>query len=688
MKLRNILQKSVLMAAIATLLGTSSCNYLDVVPPEQVGVDDAMGSHNNAKGFLFSCYTAIGSYRESNGSKQWNNQTADLNYGWDRAELNTTTDDVINPYGWVSDPGVNSLAGRVLLNNQTAANAIDVWGNFYDGIGQCLLFLEKLDSCDPLGKGYITEAEYTEWKAEAKALIAYYHYMLLRRYGPVVLLDEKPSLGTAASGFNGRSHYDYCVDWIADKLDEAAADLPATRESTEIGRMTSTICKAVKANMYLQAASPLWNGSFPFTDFKNTNFETPGYGLELVSRTYDASKWQRAYDAADEAIKYAETAGNRSLFNADFKLEECNWEDIYVPGDVDEDFRKAVWRMRFLLWCGEGESNREGILELVGNNMHSFQYPLWPRTCAKADVPRGGYGAWAPMLNAVLAFYTKDGYTPATDPNYFPESEWYKASGTPNETPAAKDPNQMRHRDRIINLHVNREPRFYAWFGFDGGDYSLFIRNGFPVHINLFEWHNPNDVNDIIDYHGYDPAQTNRDNSPTGYFVQKFQDPRGRYGESSWSYLNFKNPTIKMIRLAELYLNRAEAAAQLGKTDQAIADVNAIRERAGVPPLTTSMIGAGGMTLLDWVLNERRVEFFAESNRYFDVRRYVKGEELLGYGKRMGLNSLCGEFPTFEEFNRPVSLPYPYTWANRLYLSPIPQDEVYANPQCVQNPGY
>ena len=677
MKLKHIFQKSLMVAALASLFGTTSCNYLDVVPPEQVGVDDAMGSHNNAKGFLFSCYSAFNS-----------NVNSELPYGWDRGELNTTTDDVINPYGWVSDPGDNSLAGRVLLNNQTAANAINVWGNFYDGIGQCLLFLEKIETCDPLNKGYISQAEYTEWKAEAKALIAYYHYMLLRRYGPIVILEEKPSLGTAASGFAGRCHFDYCVDWIAEKLDEAAKDLPAYRPNAEIGRMTSTICKAIKANMYLLAASPLWNGSFPYSNFKNTNWETPGYGMELVSRTYDASKWQRAYDAADEAIKFAETSGQRALFTDDFIVSGFDLNDIYIPGNVDDNFRHAVWRMRYLLWCGAGEGNMESIHEIYGSNLHSFQYPMWPRTCQQSDVARGGYGAWSPMLNAVLAFYTKDGYTPALDPNFIDESQWYKASGIENDVPKEKDPNQMRHRDRIINLHLNREPRFYAWVGFDGGDYSLVIRNGYPVHINLLEWHNPNNINDIIDYHGYDPQQTNRDNCPTGYFLQKFLDPRMRFADDRWAYQDSKNATIKFIRLSEMYLNRAEAAAQLGRTDQAIADVNVIRHRAGVPDLTSSMISTGGMSLLDWVLNERRIEFFAESQRYFDIRRYVKGEELLGYGKRMGLNSMTGEFPSFETFNTPVSLPYPYTWAKRLYLSPIPQGEVYANPQCVQNPGY
>ena len=96
MKLHNILQKTLSVTAIAVMLGFSSCNYLDVVPPEQVGVDDAMGSHNNAYGFLFSCYNAFTS-----------NEYSELPYGWDRGELCTTTDDVINPYGWASDPGLN-----------------------------------------------------------------------------------------------------------------------------------------------------------------------------------------------------------------------------------------------------------------------------------------------------------------------------------------------------------------------------------------------------------------------------------------------------------------------------------------------------------------------------------------------------------------------------------------------------
>lgn len=52
------------------------------------------------------------------------------------------------------------------------------------------------------------------------------------------------------------------------KLDEAAKDLPASRIGSEWGRATSTIAKAVKARLLLYAASDLWNGKFPYPDWK------------------------------------------------------------------------------------------------------------------------------------------------------------------------------------------------------------------------------------------------------------------------------------------------------------------------------------------------------------------------------------------------------------------------------------
>ena len=672
MKLKNIFTGTMISLLTASAVGVSSCNYLDIVPPEQVGVNDGMENHTNALGFLYSCYNPM-----------TNVASSELPYYFYLSDLVFANDDILNPHTWATDGGSNGYAGLILLNTLSASKNNPVWTHYYKGIGQCLLFLDKMDECNVVGRGIVDAGEAAEWRAEAKALIAYYHFLLLRRYGPIVICDSRVSMGTPTSGYKGRYHFDYCVDWIADQLDEAEKDLPDYRIEAETGRMTKAICKAIKAQMYLIAASPLWNGQFPYTDFRNTNFETPGYGTELVSRTFDKAKWQRAYDAADEAIRFAESKGNNEIYKGDYLEKNTDLDHYWIPGNVDDDFKRSVLRMKSLFCTGKGEGNNESIWEMiVDNNYYAgtmwLHNPAMPPNMMKAGAEiQSGNGALNPTLNAVTHFLTKDGYLPENDPNFTPESRWYESAGLPSEG---------LRRDKVINLNVNREPRFYAWIGFDGGDFMLKLIDGKPVRLNLMQNHNPNDAKDIIGYHGYQPKQ--RDNGCTGYMYQKHQPATMQINAASGGYMGFTEQAIKVIRLAEIYLIRAEAAAQLDKTQQAIDDVNEIRERAGAEPLRENMIGVGGMSLLDWVLNERRIEFFAESHRYFDIRRYLKGEQCIGYGKRMGLNILEKENPTFEEFNKPVVLPYPYTWGNKLYLYPIPQDEVYANPQCVQNPGY
>ncbi len=77
------------------------------------------------------------------------------------------------------------------------------------------------------------------------------------------------------------------------------------------------------------------------------------------------------------------------------------------------------------------------------------------------------------------------------------------------------------------------------------------------------------------------------------------------------------------IRWGEIILNRAEAYAKLGQDDKALADVNVIRTRAGIP--AEGMFAAGKMhgyaSALDVVLDERRLELAFEGHRMFDVYR-------------------------------------------------------------------
>jgi len=97
------------------------------------------------------------------------------------------------------------------------------------------------------------------------------------------------------------------------------------------------------------------------------------------------------------------------------------------------------------------------------------------------------------------------------------------------------------------------------------------------------------------------------------FFVTKFSYQDGDPRHSSPVFL----------RWAEIVLNRAEAEAKLGKNAEALADVNIIRKRAGIPD--EGMFSAGNMhgytDVLDVVLDERRMELAFEGHRLFDIIR-------------------------------------------------------------------
>lgn len=74
---------------------------------------------------------------------------------------------------------------------------------------------------------------------------------------------------------------------------------------------------------------------------------------------------------------------------------------------------------------------------------------------------------------------------------------------------------------------------------------------------------------------------------------------------------------VQIVRLAEMYLIRAEAAARLGKGEAALEDLNVIRTRAGLAALTTT----DSNELINAILKERIIEFAHEGLRWLDVRR-------------------------------------------------------------------
>ena len=134
-----------------------------------------------------------------------------------------------------------------------------------------------------------------------------------------------------------------------------------------------------------------------------------------------------------------------------------------------------------------------------------------------------------------------------------------------------------------------------------------------------------------------------------------------------------------------MYLNLAECYAALDRTDEALENLNVIRERAGVRKLTTADLST--MSLMEWVRNERAIELHAEGHRYYDVRRWRIADQVMQPSEFKGLNGMTVN-PSFEEFNQIVPIDQPIQWNVRQYLVPIKNSELYSDPQLVQAPGY
>ncbi len=131
-----------------------------------------------------------------------------------------------------------------------------------------------------------------------------------------------------------------------------------------------------------------------------------------------------------------------------------------------------------------------------------------------------------------------------------------------------------------------------------------------------------------------------------------------KYKNAEFSEYSYEYSVI--MRLAELYLIKAEACARLGNFNLSLQNLNIIRNRAGLNPVSIT----NQNDLLDAILTERRHELFTEfGNRWFDLIRFQKQNEILS--------------------------PIKPNWRNTDVLFPVPEEDILLNPNLLpQNPGY
>jgi len=637
---------------LSLLLGSSCNKYLNVVPDNVSTIDDAFTLRNEAEKFLFTCYA----YLPRDGDIWYNPglETAD--------ELWITLASQIH---WQS-------AFRIALGQQNVSNpyfnewrgtnkGVDGSGNttsrtIWQGIRNCNIFLENMRDTTKVRD--ISSVERAQWIGEGLFLKAYFHYYMLRMYGPIPIISENvPVDGDIQSNYLIRRPVDECVDSIASWLDEARQLLPpiVSNENKELGRITRPIALAVKAKLLVMAASPLFNGNTDFSGLKDKE------GNMLFNTTYDPEKWVKAQKAAQEAIESAEQA-NFSLYyyeNDRFNLSDTTKIQLNIRNAVTEAFnQETVW----------GNSNSYFV----------NQPACIPPLVGNQNQDRGQFqGFLSPPIKIAKLFYTSHG-VPIEEDKVFDFNNY-------NQLRTADDSEKFYIKSGYTTARLNfdREPRFYADLGFDGAIWYMKDGNLTGSDQNTFH----------VEARHDQVATSNTFNnwSATGYFVKKLVNWESTTNSSqapAWKQYPWPE-----IRLADLYLLFAEAENEVnGGSSLAIQYLDKVRERAGLKGVVESWTKYSNNPvkystkegLRAIIHRERTIELMFEGQRFWDLRRWKEAPEVLNQNIT-GWN-LEGSAPAdyYQEtyiYGQKFISPRDYFW-------PIGNYDTRRNPKLVENLGW
>jgi hypothetical protein len=687
------------MFIFAGLCLTAACaSYLDVVPDDVATIDHAFATRNTMERFLGTCYW----YLPSVGSVA--NQ--DL-VGGDEIWWN------------IESSGDNNSDGAMLAKGNQNSN--DPYFNYWDGakggsnlfiaIRDCNIFLENVYSPTD-----ILENERKQWIAEVKVLKAYFHFYLLRLYGPIPIIRENLPINAEIDEVRVyREPVDDVVDYIVQLIDEALPDLLESAEPNRIvdaGRITQPIAASVKAKALVLAASPLFNG----TENESPQFSlVDNRGIQLFPQEYKVEKWTRAAEAVRQAIEISHQAGHR--FYQGYMPPR---PDLVSPETRHKFSLRAAVLERFnseIIWSS---TNSSYGLQMV---MIPYLGKFYPTTYVASQ-----YG---PTLKIAEEFYTRNGVPIDEDrewrnwigQNFIQRYDPCRISPEPGsgidgnmESSLSNDhrynlgtytklaltePHEQYGRVETAGdaqftakLHFYREPRFYAWIGFDRGIWEMGRKPDNQSYV-------------ILTRHGEGQGHNGSARHMTcGYFAKKLIYLESDRGNETTFAVDEINSLYPIIRLSDLYLLYAEALNESKEKPDAEVYrwIDSVRLRAGLKRVADAWkdhaIDANKPQRKDGmreiIKRERLIELSFEGHRMYDLLRWkdamryfnepVQGWNLMGGSSNKGSGydtnpDIVNSYYTVTTYQQRV-------FNSRDYLWPLKLSTLRINTNLKQNPGW
>lgn len=660
---------NILLAIVISSAMFSSCvekfavgdDFLEKAPGVDINIDTVFTSAEYTRNFLWTAYSQI--YCTYVNGNMMNGAPIDVLS--DSYHCYCTWGGPIQSYypGSLTedaqDTEDSNFQGKFSYSTRSIGSDAGGRVSIYETVRKCWQIIENIDKVPDM-----TDQEKSRIRGEAYTIMASRYFDAFRNFGGLCLARKAYEVGEHFT--EGRATAKHTVEFI-DTLCQKAIDepgfiwsIPDNDVGQWSGRLTRASARALRAKLWMFAASPLFNNKEPYMKYapeketEFTNIEHVWFGGE------DPDLWKKCLKCCDEFFQ--DNAANGDYYQ------------LIQPATQNEAGYRAAYR-RAYRYRNDG-THHEKLFDAHPTTTMSAGAWGWGWAGFALDCIR--QGGSMPTNELMECFGMQDG-------RLFPYSDIYGEGKNPEGYDMFADRDPRLYETMAVPRH-NLPSGFY----YQGKDYLDTWEGGYFVYNTSGNIKKPDDI-------------------ASGYGKFKwFLDYLGDNFNMDDEYIG-----VSYIRLAEMYLISAEAKAETGDLKGALDDLDVVRSRVGlgrVEKMNPSLnLTSNKDNLIDAIINERNCELGAEcGDRVYDMIRRkrqdlftkplheIKIYRLDENGNRMTEDTKWDSttpWPKFEYEKPQIQIGsrrwwQAGGWSNKWYLDPVSRIEVQKGYGLTQNPGW
>lgn len=644
--------------------------FLEKAPGVDVNIDSVFSKAEYTRNFLWSAYGQI--YCTYTAGNMMNG-----------APIDVLSDSYHCYVGWggpiqsyypggltedAQDTDNGNFMGKFSYSTKGLGDVAGGRVSIYETVRKCWQIIENIDKVPD--SDWKDSNEKSCLRGEAYTIMASRYFDAFRNFGGLCLIKKAYPVGENFT--EGRSTAWQTVQFI-DSLIQCAIDEPGFRWNVPdadigqwSGRLTKASARALRAKVWMFAASPLFNNDQPYL-----TYDKKPTGLENEEHVWfgkaDPTLWKRC-------LQYCDDFFNDNAANG-------NYYQLIQPTSQDEAGYRTAYRRAYRY--RNDATHHEKLFDA-----HPTQ--LLSSSVQDGNVNNGWGWGWNGFC---LDCYRQGGAVPTNelmecfgmqDGRNFPYMDLYGAGKNPNHVDMFADRDPRLYETMVVPRH-----NLPAGFDYNGQSYNDPWVGGCLTNNSNFN--------------------SNADDVASGYCKFKWMlDYKGgsRYDDE---YIG-----VAYIRLAEMYLIRAEARAETGDLKGALDDLAVVRSRVGLDRIEKMNpdlnLTSNKENLINEILRERNCEIGAEcGDRLYDMVRRMRQDlftkplhEIRIYRLDANGNRLTeGDqqwdpstpWPNFEYEKPEIVVGHRRWWdagywTNKWYIDPVSRVEIQKGYGLTQNPGW